>query len=233
MKIKANVLANFLEKVSLSGIIPTALLEFKDDGMTVNIQSASIVVCSGFLAKESFVEYEKDVNDLGIKNIIMLLNILKRYNDNIIELKVVENKLLFVSETGSSYFVLCDKKMVDNFTVKIPNLDDLTEFFELNVNKLMSIKSASDILKVDLINIKSTGKQLIFSVENDTGDKITEEIDIDYEVSYSSYGNFLQRIINVLSGNVLIGFKENYPIKIIENNDNLKITYILAPLNIQ
>jgi len=229
MKIKANVLKNMIEKVTLNGVVPTSLLEFEETGLKIKLQQSNILFSKGFLDKKAFTEYEV-IEAVGIKNNQMFIALLKRYGNNIIKLVKEKNKLKIISETGSTFYTLCDKDMVDNFIEKELELDKLDGGFELNTDKLMSIKTAGDILKVQTTVVEVKDKKLILTVKTDTGDIITEETDVDYKDCYGKYADFLQKIIAVVGDKVHIALDVDYPIQIKDKEENILVRYIIAPL---
>jgi len=228
MKIKANILKRFIGKVTLEGAIPTSLLQFNEEGLDVKLQASNIVFCEGNLNKGNFSDYTA-IGDIGIKNNQMFISLLNRYGDRIIELKNDANKLKIISETGSTFYVLCDKEMVDNHSLKSPNLD-LDNGFELVAEKLDAIKKAGEILKVQTTTIEVKEKNLVLSVNNDTGDSITEEMAVDYKDCIGKYGDFLQKTISAVEGLVSVSLGDNYPIQIKEVRAEYNLKYIIAPM---
>ena len=229
MKIQANDLVNFLEKTSLKGNINTAVLEFNAQGLKVQVQTSNIAFVKGELKKEVFKEYEA-IGQVGIKNVQMFNALLKRYGSNIVSLKKENNVLKIISETGSTFYVLCEPEMVDNYIDKEITLEKLDKGFEIDSAKLSSIKTAGDILKVNEILIEIKENKLVMTTSNDIGDKITEEVAVEYKDVKGKYGELLQKIIEVISGKVKISLDVEYPIKVSENKESYSIEYIVAPM---
>ena len=229
MKIKANVLRKFLSKITLDGAIQTGLLQFKEEGLYLKLQAANVVFCEGSLCKTAFNEYEA-IGDIGIKNNPMFIALINRYGEKLIELKKDENKLKILSETGSTFYVLCDKEMVDNYSEKVPELEQLDTGFTLNSERLDSIKEAADILKVQTTLVIVKENNLVMSVSNDVGDSITEETGVSYKDCAGKYGDFLQKTVSVVEGQVIISLDENYPIQIKEVRPSYSMKYIITPM---
>ena len=232
MKIQAEKFRDFLIKTSLNGKILTMVLNFKEDAVKVAVTTTNVAFVSGVLKKTAFQEYEA-IGEVGIKNCAVFSSLLKRYGNKLIELKIEENKLSIVSETGSTFFVLCDKDMVENHAEE--GVMDVAEAkmdggFEILVDKLVSIKQAADIIKATNIIFKVKDKKLFLNVESEGGDKITETLDVDYKDVKSKYGALLHDIIVVASGKVIVSLNDDFPIRIKETTEDYILKYILAPL---
>ncbi len=68
MKIQANKIYNLIQKATISGLIPTCLLQFEETGVKVKVQSSNVVFVKTFLDRNAFQEYSTDLGDVGIKN---------------------------------------------------------------------------------------------------------------------------------------------------------------------
>jgi len=68
-------------------------------------------------------------------------------------------------------------------------------------------------------------------LKNETGDKITETVKVDYRDCSSKYGKLFQNIIAVAEGKVNIAFNTFFPIKLREKTDKYNIQYIMAPMD--
>jgi hypothetical protein len=228
---KANIkkVCEFIEQVSIKGTIPTLVLNFIDDGLKVTVQGDNVVFCDGLLKKDIFKDY-KSLGEFGIKNSTTFLNILKMYQNKEVELKVEDNNLILVSDTGSTYYTLCDKDMTDNFVEKELTLKDLDEGFNINVNKLKSIKSAGEILSVNSTEIEIKDNELTLLVTGDAGDKIIETEKIKYKDCKGIYGEYLSKIINCLSRTVNISLNDEYPIRLKSENEDFSTSFIIAPI---
>jgi len=229
MKIDAEKLKIFLEKISLKQTIPTALLNFSKEGIKANLHVANIAMTTSLLKKEAFTEYEA-LGEIGIRNIATLIEMLRRYKNKQIQISMENNKLKMVSENGSAFYVLCNKEYVDNHLEKSPNFEKLDGGVNIDVAKFESIKDASNILNVKEIFLVIKDKKMTLYTENESGDKITEELDIDYKDCSSKYGEYLHKVIEVSDGVVNIALANDYPIRVKEKKEHYQIQYTVAPL---
>lgn len=230
MKITANKLVDFVEKISLKGKINTSVLNFADDGLNSMVTSSNIAFVSGSMAKEAFQEYDA-IGEVGIKNNGLLIKILKRYGANIIKLELQDNKLVIVSETGSTYYILANKDMIDNHIAQAPPIDEkLDAGVDIDTEKFDSIKNGAEAISTKEIIIDVKDKRLNLMVVSEIGDKITEELACEYKDVKCKYGSFLLDTIDVMSGKVNMSFNEAFPIRIKEKADNITMSYIIAPI---
>ncbi len=227
MKIVANKLCNFIEKLSLKGQIKTSLLNFTDEGITSSVSAINVAFVKGTLPKEQFDDYEA-IGEVGISNNILLTKLLKRYDDKIIKLEKKDNKIVIISETGSTFFVLCSADNVENNTNKAPSIieDTSIKCFDLDVSRLSSIKEGASVISTKQLKLEVVDNMLSLTAESDVGIKITEELKIEHPDCMCKYGELLMSAIESVSGTVSIYFKTKFPIMLKSGN----FVYIIAPI---
>lgn len=231
MKIITNKLVDFLEKSTLNGVINTSVLNFTDDRLKVMLTTANIAFVRGNLKKKVFQEYEA-IGEVGVKNNSLFISLLKRYGAKVVKLEVQENKLVIVSETGSTYYVLADKESIDNHiaTPNIPFEEKLDGGFNISAGKFVDIKKGADIIKTKEIVLEVKDKVLKLIVTSEVGDIITEEVACDYKDVKGKYGSLFLNIIDVIEGTVNVSLNDDFPIRIREATDEYRIDFFVAPL---
>lgn len=235
MKVQADKLKTFLDKASLNGTMLNTVLKFNPEGLMSTQHAINTAITRAVMKKENFDDYEP-IGEIGVKNVSMLSDMLKRYNNKTIELKIVGNKLHIVSDTGSSYYVLCDKEMCDCFIEeerfnKLWTLEGYDNKTVINTTALKDMKSAgASTLETTQVNFKADGKTLTLEVHNETGDVILENIPSTHPEAKGSYGEFLLKTIECLETTPKFAFKTNKPLLVEESFPACKLEVVIAPI---
>ena len=229
MKIEADKLKKFIKKTTLDALAYTCLLEFTDEGLKTKVVINNVAMIKGVLNKNAFIEYES-IGEVGIKSVSVFSSMLDYFTGKQIKLSIEDNKLKIVSESGSSYFVLCEKTFVENYMEKEPSLA-FDEGFELSNERLNKIKKACDILHCSEATFEVINNKLVLSVINDVKDEIKEETTVAYHDARSRYGELMLKAVGMISNNARVSFNNDYPLRLHEVDAEGTITYIIAPLS--
>jgi len=224
MKIDSKKLYTFVKKTTLNGAIETCVIRGSNEGLKINVRNGNAIAVYGLL---------KDVKDeitLPIKSSTILLNILNAFNDKI-TIEVKGNMLKIFNEFREAEIVLSSEEFIEN---------ELKEKVPFEYSGDVSVQSS--ILKQALKNKEIIkGDTLVVEVKNNvlsilTGkvnfDKMIEKTKVDYADCTNELGAISFDVINVLEGLVKLSMKTDYPIKIVESDEEKNIQYFIAPLEV-
>jgi hypothetical protein len=227
MKIKSETMINFLRRLSLNGKIADCVLNFGENGLSSRVMSINVAYVEDSLDKKEFSDYAP-IGEVGIKNNRMLISMLERYSDKTVMLELKENKLVIVSETGSTFYTLCEKSNIDNHTEESMEkvISELPQSFEVDVSRLSSIKKAAKTLGTSQVFIDIKDNMMKLTAESESGDKITEEVAVKYNNVSCKYGELLLDVIDVISDKVAVSLKTDFPVVIKDK----RAIFLIAPI---
>lgn len=228
LKLKTDILVDFLEKVRMNSV-DTVILNFKDDGLNVKAFSiTNTFVCESILYSESFDEYES-IGTIGVDRLDKLINVFGRMSDYL-EFKVEGNLLTAKDDKKELSFKLMEEKFIDE--KKIPDVDFETSFTLKGKTLKEFLKDAQKenkdvrlIFKTveDGIHMSNTGKyQFKYKIDNEG----TEE-----GVRVKMGKPFLDVFDNINKGEIKFFVKTDSLMRAIFETDEYKIKYTIAPLS--
>lgn len=228
MKIKKDVLKNFLQKVHMQADqqINECVLNFDKEGLKVGANSPSQQArAMGWLKTNGFKEYE-EFGELGINDMSTLIKVIDRFGE-ILTLKHEGNVLTVNSEGKKVDVELVDTSFITTDT-KEPNLQ-FEDVFVIHSKKVSEIFKDASLNKDTIITVETVEKKVKFS---NTG-KYKFVHTLDAETCKGgvkvSYGQPLIDAISNLDGNLEMSVKKDYPAKVLEKTENSVITIIVAP----
>lgn len=228
MKIKTDILVEFLKKVNMNGNerIEEALFNFTETGLQISAVSPTKVNRVDAILKSSAFENYEAIKEIGIQDISTLIKIIKTFK-NMVDLKVEGNTIILFNGSKEMKTELIDTQFInavdklkdlefsDMFTIDSGLVKEAIE--DANINEEFSLKFKT-VEKGFLI--ATTGKYKFnrqFKVEEAKG---------GVEVSFGS--PFINAFMQ-LTGKVELNLKNNFPIKILEKTENSVINFIVAP----
>ncbi|MFH0832416.1 MAG: proliferating cell nuclear antigen (pcna) [Candidatus Aenigmatarchaeota archaeon] len=233
----------------VSDLIDETELHIKRDGIEmIATDRAVVAVVDFFLSADAFKDYiyEKDLK-LGI-NLLNFMQILKRAQaDDILKMKIVENKLQVIFERDSEQTPFTrsfDIPLIDVSKEDIPDLTKLEAGFSASLtidSEVMNsgIDDAELIadsivftVRKDLLMMKATSDSSTTQLELPTGSDILKINEINEPVRARYSLDYLKKIFKArkLSKEAKIFMSTDYPMKVqFEVTDKLKLGFILAP----
>lgn len=230
MKIGADKLKNFIEKVSMSDgqAITECLLNFDKDGLKVTANSKTTMTrVSGILKASIFKDYES-IGNIGISDMKELKNVINKFKEMEVSLKV-EGNLLDIAGTGKKVEVeLMDTQFI-SVDISEPKLE-FADSFVFTSDALHKIIEDSNVNKDYKLAFVTEDKKL--TVQNTGKYKFTHQFVIP-TIKGGVKCKFGQPLIDAtknLDGNLEISVKTDYPMKVLEKTEESIISIIIAPM---
>jgi len=229
IKIARGDLVDYLSKASVKSEINECILDFREDGVHfVERNPENNIFSFSKLGLKKFKEYES-IGKVCVGNSERLIVILSRFVGDI-EIKKEDNKLKIkgLDVNRNSSFVLSDEESITKQKPKLEKFQhDLT--FKIPASKLKDAVSNCVSLKGDNEMLFETTKGVlsINSEEQDSFSEIYKNDKIDKDIKVK-FGTPLISVIQVLSGEVEIRLKNDYPMMIVSNIDDSTYSYIIA-----
>lgn len=237
--IDSKKLRDFLNAVSMKGVIESCFIELNKEGMVVNLLNEnSTITSSGLLRKESFEKYVDSKDGIGLNSINKLIGFVNTVNDKVcLSINNTGNVLTVEGSNKKANLILTDKQNIKNY-INIKNLPEQINNFDngILVNKVIfdnSLKNAN-ILSASEMFIKFDNKNLIVNVGDSGDDSIEEKVEIEYSNNVISKFNvnLIRSIFNSFNSNQINVslIKSNESIRFKELNDDYEVKWIIAIL---
>ncbi len=226
MKIETKVLEGFLSKIRM-GEIDSCLLDFRDDGLFVNVMGvAQVSSVNGLLNKSAFDEYTA-IGRIGVDNLGKIIQIFKRLVKNV-DITIEGNLLSAKGASKELKFSLVDEKFIGepkpspdlkHDTSFIVPATTITEFFkDVQSNKDTSIMFETVENGVKMYN---SGKYVFtYNIESEGTVKGTH-------VRMGS--PLIDALSEIKEGNIKFNVSTDYPLIAEIKTDNYYINYLVAP----
>lgn len=232
MKIKAKILYDYIQKVSLNSSIMMLNLDFKEEGVKTAVTgSSNVAMTLGMLKKSAFIEYEP-IGEIFIKNSKFLLDILKTFSEDIELKKIDEFTLKIFTDKREVYNLLADKEICENvYRKEKPNIDTV---ISVNISKayMDGIIKDMKLIGINSLLIKKEADKLMFQVGNENEYDYTKNIlKCDTEgTAKVSIGEMVIPFTESVTNNFKLSFGNNMPIVLEENTEYMDVTTYIAPI---
>lgn len=227
IKVQTGKFLEFINKMTLNGKINDVLLNFEEAGLRVwckSIDSSTAVL--GLLNKEVFTEYE--ICSIGIIDVNLFLKVLKNCGD-VLSLGVVDDKLQVVSGKVNAKLCLGTTETINSVLPSNPSISYENEA-RIKTDVFKQAKTNTEILGDETLRVEVKNNKLMINVGEDKFNVLTCEESFEYSNFVSEYREPLLCVINVLGGEVLLSAKTDYPIRLVEKDNEKSITYYTAPI---
>lgn len=233
MKIKKEVLKDFLRKVSLNGHMNKVIaLDLAEDGMNAsNLDNMNITLYTGKIKMNSIADYNP-IGKIGIVDVKFLRSIVDRlYTD--ITIDIGEEGVLLKSGTKKILIALAD---TDNLELhEFPK--NLKPTIELNIPTVKLKEVLADTIvfgEKSYIEFRMEKNCMKFIVGEDSRKETMEDsIMCEYSgpvISARYFRDHIENVITTLSTKeVLVSFADNHPLIIKEDTGSIKGTFLVAP----
>jgi len=234
LKIESKTLRDYLNLITVKGRILEILLNFTEKGISSDsIFEGNIGATFATLNKESFEQYEIEDTEVGIKNSLLLLNILTTFEGKV-NLEVSENVLKIYNEVKTAHIVLMKPEFIVTVFPAQQKEKLLSKFVnekELPITILKNSVVDSNILKSSNFNLSCKDRILTITTGESGFDKITETCPFEYNDFSSNYDSILGDVIEVLPNKVLFDIiGDNAPCMFTIKNSSYSCKIMLAPL---
>ena len=234
IKIEANKLLKFFNKVSVNNTLIDAKLQFKEDGLYVcGKDAAGVLATDGFFKKENFTEYE--IVEINIKDTTKFAMALSNQGSDIINIVKEENMINIIDKNGSLNLVEAEsissyeEGMKEKFTGL--TYEGSVDILKSNINDIMN---KNKIVKGNSITIENVNKELFFKIGEEIDKAETKSISVlESEIKTKFQMSYFELITGVIADNVIFKFGIDglSPAKIEEVDPMYSINYYLAPLS--
>jgi hypothetical protein len=228
LKIKASELLNFIKKTTADGQVEDCSLRLKPEGLSmIHKDEAGVILIGGVLSKSSFSEYEEMV--INVKDTKVLLDTLKSFKDNIINIVKKDNMMRILDEDGGFDLALaesvkCVKDAIPEFAYDNKSL--------IKKSSVLTILERNKIVKSDEIKVNMENKEITFEIGKES-DKAHTKTLTSYEgkknVSFDY--TYFQTIVSNLDPVFDISFDKDFPSLVEEKTDKYTIKYFLTPMS--
>jgi len=227
IKIKANVLREFLLKTTANGTITDGKLQFTEKGLEMYHKDEPGVICvCGVLNKANFPEYE--TMSFNVKSTDQILKGLKTMKDNMINIVKKDNIVKILDENGGF-----DLSLAENVQLfREGGVPGLEYDHSILVKKSMveDIIEKSKIVSSDEMRILNKDKKLRFIVGNESDSAHSEAMSsVDKEYGSEFEITFINTLSPVLDPIFNLSIGAELPSKIEEKTDKYTVVYFLTP----
>lgn len=225
----------FSEVVSIiSELVTEVKLKFNDNGMSIiAIDPANVALVSFKLPKEAFSEYEAGAEELGI-NLDNLKAVLRRTKPgSVLIMESQDNmlKLNIIDKVKRSFSLALIE--IEGEDKKVPSLEFSSQ---IQISPEDFIDAIEDCLIVaDSCNFTAEPDKFIIEASGLNSAKVefsSDEVKIISGKSRAKYSlEYLQKFTKAckIANKVFINFSTDHPVKIEFKNDNIDLSFILAP----
>lgn len=229
MKIKANVLHNWINKIYAGGSVEQALIHITKDGLECSALSADQtrhVLTT--LSKGAFINYDGKKDALAIDKLKFFMSVIGLSGDGEITLEVKENRLRVISPSRKVIVALIDPDLAKDTTD--PKLTYDGRPVKVSTVFLKRIPTDLEIFKVPTITLKTRPNvlELVFS----NNDSLVEHTKADFKTSHEVVINAIiaDPIKTLTEDEVKINLKTDYPLTIIEKGEHFTCVNRFAPI---
>jgi len=229
IKIKANKLKDFLIKTTADGLVSDAKLIFSVTGLKMQHKDEPGVICIvGLLDKSNFNEYEELI--LDVKSTKTLINALKTFKDNMINIVKKDNMAKILDENGGFDLALAEKIICYK-----ESQGELAYKNKILVKKSMvdTIVERSSIVASDEVIILNKDKELSFSIgkESDLANSkaisnVEEELKTSFDLAY--FKSITAKLDPIFDFSIGVN---GMPSRFEEKTDKYSITYYITPIS--
>lgn len=233
MKINADLLKNFINKISIGGEISNLLLEVSNDGIISKSRtSENARITIGQLKTTAITNLTPGIK-IPIKDTKFLMDVLKLFDKNDVNLVVTDNALKIYNNEQEALIFLAQEEFIENkvpsnfkFKVDFDGGVDIPDSVNQNIYKQLSM------LKPDDMTIEFKNKQLIITSKAKNQDIISIRTPVDYkDVKTKVQPEFLQKGLGILEGSINYSIMDDSQLlRLKENNDKICVSLIIAPL---
>lgn len=233
MKVKKNVLVEFLKRSTMTGVsaLVEGILDFTEKGIKISSQSASNNVLVYALLRERAIEDYKPIGQVGINNLQDMVKLLDGFIGEYINFEIKSNQLIFKSARRKVKITLMDKDVVAKPTEYPTDLKERLKMM-IDVDILKGFFRNMGILNTAEFSFIIKGKDFYFNTKG--FNEVTEKIDIkeggeDTNIRLRLNKAFIDAVEN-LTGEIELEMKSNYPITVKSKTKSMIIKILIAPI---
>lgn len=231
IKIDSKVLRDFVIKTTANCSLHELLLRTDADGFkTIQRSVDNTTIIIGSLDKKMIANYDAGIGNIGINNTTMFKGILDLFM-GIITLDKQGNVLRISGENKSADFNLAEESFMDTALKEELKNISFDQNFKLDSAIFNNVIKHSNTLKSERVTIQVKDKKFSITCGEENNNKISEEINVDYPDCKSVYSLVCYPIMQLLTGQIDVYLKTDYPIQLIEKTEGMIIKNIIAPVS--
>jgi hypothetical protein len=232
MKIKAETLRSFVEKVSIGGEISTLIIEGINDGFICKVMALDNARATiGTLKASAFTNYQTDLK-LCIKDSKELIDTLRVFKGEV-SIIVGNGELKLFDDEQDATLPMAAEEFIEN---KLPPVFEQKAIFDggINISEKFNdmISKQISLLASDKTILIVKNKIMETHSKGKTQNKMVVKIPVDYkDVTTTINSQLYSKVLNVLSGNInysVIG--DNSLLQLKESNEHMTVRIIIAPI---
>lgn len=232
LKVKAEIIRNFLVKTTADGLVKDCKLVFGAKGLEMMHKDENgVVLIQGLLDKSVFGEYEEMT--LEVKDTNTLLKALRTFKDNLLNI-VRENNMAKIFDENGGFDLALAEQVDCHFDKELPALE-FNNTILTKKSMVTGIAERQGIVASETVLVQNANKELVFQVgEQVDHAQVRMPTNCDVEVSAvfdADYFNKLAKNFDAVF-DLSIGF-EGTPSRFVEKTDKYAITYYLTPQTVQ
>ncbi len=236
MKVKANILKDFVRKASLNGALMIINLNFTDEGLKSAVRDpGNVAMTMTSLGKDAFVEYEP-IGEIFVKNTPSFIKYLKSFND-IIEIEKVEDFIIrLFDDRRQIYVILASESVCKEIIYRgdMPKIETSANII-FDSREIQRTISDLDVLKINHVDIKK--EEDVFSFEvgvKGESDFFINTVPFDPLKSKGTgsvtVGPMFVSLFNALDTVVEFRIGAGVPLISIEKEGSMEFICIIAPI---
>jgi len=228
IKIKANMLKDFIKKSTVNGTIEDCKLNFKENGLNmIHKDQPGVILVAGVLDRKAFNSYEE--LEINIKSSKTLISVLGTFGDNIINIVQEDNMVRFMDENGG--IDLSTAEEVICYKDGIPELEYDNKVL-IKKSMIKTISERNNIVKSDEVKVLLKDKKIIFKVGKEIDKaEVSEIANSDKEVETNFDWSYFKTLTDEMDTIVDLSLSPELPSKFEEKSDMYSIQYYLTPIN--
>jgi hypothetical protein len=227
IKIKANILKDFIKKSTVNGTIEDCKLEFKKDGLNMcHKDQPGVILVVGMLDKKAFNTYEE--MELPIKNSKTLISVLGTFSDNIINIIKADNMVKFQDENGGIDLSLAEEVIC--FKDGVPELEyDNKVLVKKSMVKVISDRNG--IVKSDEVKVVIKDKKIYLKIGKEIDKaEVSEMANTDKNIEANFDWTYFKTLTDEMDSIVDLSLSNELPSKFEEKSEMYTIQYYLTPI---
>ncbi len=228
MKIKREVLSNFLRKVCMQATeqLDEVLFNFTTNGLEIaGLTATQTVRVDALLKASSFTDYSA-IGQIGVQELNNIIKIIDKFDKEVT--LVVEGNLLTMSESSKKVEVELIATQFIQSPQPLPEMEH-TEVITLKADDLNDFVGDASLNKDFVINIETAPKQTrFFNTGKFKFSKTFETLSATGGTVVAFGVPFINAVKN-LKKEVNLSLKSQFPVKIVEKTDDSVISLIIAP----
>lgn len=233
MKIKKDVLVDFLRRATMTGVsvLTEGILDFTDKGIRITSQAANNNVLMSALLKAETIESYEAIGQIGIHSLQDMVKLLDGFIGEYIKFDFKKNQIILSSLKRRVKITLMDKDIIAKPKEYPKNLEKRLEIV-IDMDILKGFFKNMGVVNTSEFSFTIKDKELYFNTKG--FNEVTEKIDIKEGLKGTNIKLILNKVfidaIENLTGEVKLKFKSDYPITIVSLTKEFLIKILIAPI---